>query len=183
MVDRTDIHAKHMTATEFAALPETAVPTQLINGVVVVSPSPEYIHQSISANIFIMLKSLISDGKVLYAPMDVHLDEANVVQPDVMWIQEGGKCKVVGKFLRGAPNLVVEILSPATAHYDKNEKFRLYERYGVGEYWIIDPTASTVAVWRLDDENFTAVGTFGAEDTFLSPLLNQDIDGKVVFAD
>jgi Uma2 family endonuclease len=183
MVDRTDSHAKHMTASEFAMLPETLTPTQLIDGVVIVSPSPEYIHQVLSANIFRVIDQLVSNGKVLFAPLDLYLDDENVFQPDVLWMREGGKCRVEGKFLHGAPALVVEILSPATQQYDKNHKFRIYEQHGVEEYWIVDPKTSRVSVWQSVEGRFEDVGGFGITDIFASPLLSADIHGQKVFAD
>jgi Uma2 family endonuclease len=183
MVDRTDIHAKHMTATEFLALPETLTPTQLINGVVVVSPSPFFIHQVLVANTYDMLKSLIPNGRVMFAPMDVHLDDENVFQPDVFWIAEDGDCHVEGGFLRGAPALVVEVLSQGTARYDKGPKFHVYEQHGVQEYWIVNPTTATLSLWTRKDDLFVAFGNFEKNARFTSPLLQQTIDTAAIFTE
>ena len=183
MVDRTNIHAKHMNTTEFLGLPETLTPTQLINGVVVVSPSLFYIHQVLVANVYDSLKPLIPNGKMMFAPMDVHLDDMNVFQPDVFWIAEDGACRVEDGFLRGAPALVVEVLSVGTARYDKDAKFHSYEQHGVQEYWIVNPTAASLTVWTLTDEQFVEYGTFDANDHFTSPLLQQAIDTTTIFTE
>ncbi len=82
-----------------------------------------------------MLDRLIPDGEVFVAPLDVYLDEVNIVQPDVMWIAADSQCvEVEGRHLRGAPKLGLAVLSPSTVRHDKSTKFRLYEKHGVREY-------------------------------------------------
>lgn len=163
-----------MSAQEFLQLPESNQPTELINGEVIMAPAPELSHQDIVLQIAALLKSTIGDGKVRIAPVDVHLDEVTVVQPDVLWTAPNSQClPVEGKHLRGAPELVVEVLSPTTARYDKGIKFDLYEQYGVREYWIVDPVSEYMEVFCLDDSKFVRHGVWGPEDTFASPLMGQ----------
>jgi Uma2 family endonuclease len=184
MVDRTDLHTKHMRADAFLRLSETLIPTELINGVVIVSPSPEIRHQDVSSNTNDILKRLIPNGKVYYAPMDVRFDAQNVVQPDLFWVSEHGNCqRIEGKYFAGPPELIVEILSPSTARRDYETKFALYEQYGVREYWIIDLDSNSVAVWSLNGEEFREVGRFGEGDTFHSPLLTSEILINEIFTE
>lgn len=165
-----------MTAAEFFALPESMLPTQLIDGAMLVSPAPELTHQDVVLLVAIFLKHKAPGGKVYIAPVDVHLDDHNVPQPDILWIAPDGKAvSVEGKHLRGAPDLVVEVLSPGTSRLDKKQKFQLYEKHGVREYWMIDPAGQWLEVWSLAEEDgkrkFNLVGVFGPGDEFTSPLL------------
>ncbi len=176
------IQTRRMTAREFLALPTTNLPYELIHGEEIMSPSPTLSHQLLSSRLFKLIERLAPGGIVLYAPVDVYLDEANVVQPDVLWVAEGGACKPVeGKYLRGAPDLTAEILSPGTALRDKKDKFRLYEKFGVREYWIIDPDEAFLEIWAPREGHFVLVDVFGPTDACKSPLLGE-VDLKALFA-
>jgi Uma2 family endonuclease len=170
-----DIVKTHMTAAEFLALPETNQPTQLIDGEIIVSPSPVPVHQRVVLKSARVLESLIPDGEVFVSPIDVYLDESNVVQPDILWIAAGGKCVVGEKYLSGPPDLIVEVLSPSTAREDRTVKFLLYEKFGVREYWMVDP-AKLIEVWVLDGGRFVRQGIYKIDEMFNSPVLS----GKIV---
>lgn len=172
-----------MTASDFLQLPETTAPTELIQGEVVVSPAPRVSHQRISHRLVNLLDSLISNGEVFYSPADVRLDDHNVVQPDVFWIsQANNQCNLVDDaYFQGPPDLIVEILSAGTARRDKRTKFDLYEKYGVREYWIADPTQQLIEVWQLENIHYQRVGVFGAIDTFTSPILDKEVVLKHIF--
>ncbi len=175
------VQTRRMTAHEFLALPTTNLPHELIHGEEIMSPSPTLSHQRLSSRLFKLIERLAPGGTVLYAPLDVYLDEENVAQPDVFWATEGGTCKLVeGKYLSGAPDLTVEILSPGTVLRDKRDKFRLYEKFGVREYWIVDPDERFLEIWQLREGRFTHVGVFGSTDTCTSPLLGE-LDLKAIF--
>jgi len=162
-----------LTAAEFLAQPETMDKQELLNGVVIVSPAPIPAHQQIARAVFRLLDELTSDGELIFAPSDVHLGD-DVVQPDIFWIADGGQCGIVdGQYWRGAPDLIVEILSPATAKYDRGAKYDLYQREGVREYWIIDPAMKTLEVYAHDGARFNRHGAYDAQNTFQSPVLNQ----------
>jgi Uma2 family endonuclease len=160
-----------MSATEFFALPEMNTPTELIDGELIMAPSPVPKHQGISAETYVVLRGLIPNGKLFYAPIDVYLDEGNVVQPDILWVAEGGQCQITDKRLVGAPDLIVEILSPGTTRRDRREKYELYERFGVREYWMIDPDEEYVEVHHLQDGRFQRQGVYIPEQTFESRVL------------
>jgi Uma2 family endonuclease len=175
------VQTRRMTAREFLALPTTNMPYELIHGEEIMSPSPTLSHQRLSSRLFKLIERLVPNGIVLYAPLDVYLDEENVVQPDVLWVAEGGACKpVADKYLSGAPDFIAEILSPGTALRDKKDKFRLYEKFGVREYWIIDPDELLLEIWELREGHFAFVDVFGPTDACKSPLLGE-VDLKAIF--
>jgi Uma2 family endonuclease len=165
-----------MTADEFLQLPESQTLTELIDGDVIVAPAPELGYQDSVLASASFIKVLAQAGKVYIAPVDVHFDDGNVVQPDVMWLSPDSACfPAEGKRLIGAPDLIVEVLSPSTALRDKGVKFRLYEQYGVREYWLIDPAARYVEVWWRDGEKFALQGVFGEAETFASVVLGEKV--------
>jgi Uma2 family endonuclease len=180
MADQTQIR---MTATEFFQLPQSAQPTELIDGELLVSPSPVPEHQRVSRRLVILLNSIIPDGELFYAPVDVYLDEANVVQPDILWVAENSRCKIGDKRLEGPPDLIVEVFSPGTARKDKITKFRLYERHGVSEYWMVDPQERYLEVYRLESRQYILQSVYEPGMTFTSPVLNERrIDVSQIFA-
>ena len=111
-------------------------------------------------------------GEFFYAPCDVVLSDTDVVQPDLLFVSRGRERLLRGgENVRGAPDLVVEILSPATADRDRGHKRELYGRHGVTEYWLVDPIAETVSIHRQRAGVLAATRTFGREQTLRSPLL------------
>ena len=119
------------------------------------SPSPLRSHQSISGRLYTQLSNFLR-GKtceVFAAPFDVRLcadgDDGTVVQPDILVVCDQSKFDPDGRGVVGAPDLIIEILSPSTARHDLVTKFRLYQREGVREYWTVDPDRKTVAAHVL----------------------------------
>jgi Uma2 family endonuclease len=138
---------------------------ELIDGVPYnMSPAPTFTHQKVSGNIFAAFHHYLLDKacEVLAAPFDVRLSEEeqdgdqeafHVIQPDIVVICD--RHKIDRRGCKGAPDLVVEILSPGTAvKRDRRDKFRLYEKYGVREYWIVDPLHETIEVYLLQENGF-----------------------------
>jgi len=126
------------------------------------SPAPGIRHQRVVNRINILLsthKGLPGRCSVFIAPTDVVLSEHDVVQPDVLVVCD--EKKITEQNIQGVPDLVVEVLSPNTALKDKREKRLLYERAGVREYIIIDPTEQYVERYILDEE-----GAYGLPDIF-----------------
>jgi len=111
-------------------------------------------------------------GKVFHAPCDVVLSNTDVVQPDLLFVShERAHLLLGGASILGAPDLVVEILSPSTAGRDRTLKRGPYAKHGVQEYWLIDPDARTVTVLRLAGGAFEMVRLYGAGETMTSPML------------
>jgi len=174
-----------MTAAEYRQLPETTQPTELIEGEIIVSPAPTNDHQSIVRQFVLLLCSMLPSEQVMFAPLDVHLDDETVVQPDVFWVSGAdSRCRLGDDgYWYGAPDLVIEVLSPGTARRDKAEKFRLYEKYGVREYWLADPDARYAEVWRRAGEasRFEQQGVYGPDESFESALLGQVVTLAPIF--
>lgn len=182
MVDATQTR---LTAAEFEQLPETNTPTELIAGEVIMTPAPKYAHQKTVFVLAKLIEQLGPGGITCIAPIDVYLDEANVVQPDVFWVGGEESRAQLGDdgYWHGAPDLVVEVLSPATARHDKREKFNLYEKHGTREYWLVEPEAEYIEVWQLVEGRYRRQGIFGPENSFQSTVLgNQKVELSVVFA-
>ena len=181
----------HFTYGDYVTWPDDER-WELIDGVAYdMSPAPGARHQLISSELVAQLVTHLRNSpcRVLAAPFDVRLpqgDEADefidtVVQPDLVVVCD--RKKLDEKGCKGAPDLVVEILSPTTGRKDLNEKFRLYERAGVKEYWIIHPLDQTVMVFRHDGERFGRPDMFAREGGIAVPLLGElTIDLQQLFA-
>jgi Uma2 family endonuclease len=141
------------TYAEFARLPsEGSTRYEVVDGEVCVTPSPTSRHQGIAMRLSSLLHVFAEShglGAVFPAPLDVLLGEGDYVQPDILFIRKGRRDLLTDRGVEGAPDLVVEILSPSTAARDRGIKLERYRLYGVPEYWIVDPDADTVEVWRL----------------------------------
>lgn len=147
---------------------------ELLNGELILSPSPKEIHQYISSILHIMIGTFVRErslGKVYYSPFDVVLSDTNVVQPDILFISNERADIITSDNVQGAPDLVVEILSPATAERDRTVKLDLYATHGVKEYWIVDPDAKTITVLLRGEGGLGVVGIYGEGETLRSPTL------------
>ncbi len=144
---------RQYTYEDYARLPEGA-PYQLIGGELVMTPSPVPYHQIISGRIEFELRKFINErglGEVIDAPMDVYFSETDTYQPDIIFISKE-RLNIIGeKKIEGPPDLVVEILSEATAYYDLKHKKNVYEKTGVKEYWIVDPIEKSIEVYENAD--------------------------------
>jgi Uma2 family endonuclease len=160
-----------LTVEDYRQLPETGPRYQLIEGDLFMAPAPNRFHQNISLNVAVILYKYLEKnplGSVYTAPFDVYLDEINAVQPDVVFVSKGNDI-LTAQGVAGAPDFVVEVLSPKTAHLDKQSKRRVYARAGVKELWIIDPDTRTTHVYWLQKDPNKPAKTYGIRDTFTSP--------------
>ncbi|RYY24545.1 MAG: Uma2 family endonuclease [Sphingobacteriaceae bacterium] len=148
---------KKYTEADYNLLEEGA-PFQLINGDLIMSPAPIAYHQILSGKLFKaidnFLEQQVLDGICLFSPIDVRLDDENTFQPDLIYISGERKPELLHNQIMGAPDLVVEILSPSTAYYDLRQKKDIYERFGVKEYLIVDPLAKNIELFVLENEEF-----------------------------
>ena len=110
-------------------------------------------------------------GDVYFAPTDVVLSDVDVAQPDLLFVSAEREQIITPENVQGAPDLVVEILSPATAERDRTIKLDLYARRGVKEYWIVDPDARTIMVLLRGETRFEVVGIYNEGQTLRSPTL------------
>jgi Uma2 family endonuclease len=114
--------------------------------------APNTFHQTIASNIVAIINLHLArrpGGRLYFAPLDVYLTDTNVFQPDVLFIREGRESIIEEDGLHGAPDCVVEILSPHTARYDINAKREVYARCGVEELWLVYPQAKRIDVYFL----------------------------------
>ncbi|CAN5864405.1 Uma2 family endonuclease [soil metagenome] len=165
-----------MTYSDLLALPDDGLRHELIDGEHVVTPAPVSRHQIILANLFRMIGSYTHAtkcGVTLFAPSDIVFTDYDVVEPDLMYFSTVRYTQVVTeKNAQGAPDLVVEILSPGTRRRDEGTKRRLYERMQVGEYWTVDPMREIITIHRLTGGRYSGSElSFGnSESTMTTPL-------------
>ncbi|MBI2889974.1 MAG: Uma2 family endonuclease [Nitrospirae bacterium] len=164
------------TYEDYCLLPEDKR-YELIEGDLYMTPAPATRHQSISKYVlYAFVSQLERTGMavVFNAPIDVYLSDENVVQPDVLAIAIERKGIVKEKYIRGAPDLVVEILSSEHPERDRTIKRKLYHKFGVKEYWIVDPEARSVEIWSWDQDGFKLAGssTTGAVTSHTFPSLS-----------
>lgn len=120
------------------------------------TPAPSYEHQDIQSTIVRILINYIFDnklGKLLFAPIDVILDNKNVVQPDILFLSNEKRNLIQKRGIFGAPDLVIEIISPSSRYRDIFEKKELYEKFGVKEYWLVDYYMKNIEILVLDENN------------------------------
>ncbi len=168
----TETKVKRMNYADYAAIPADDKRHEIIEGEWYMTPAPELAHQRVSRNLQVLLHLHVVEhrlGEVLDAPVDVVLSEHTVVQPDLLFVSAERASILTVKNVRGAPDLVVEILSPSTAAIDRGEKRAVYEGAGVREYWIVDPAASSFELHEFSSPRRTRVYT--GDQSFESALL------------
>ena len=171
---------------DYRSLPESDTKRyELIEGELIAVPSPSTYHQRIAGNLEYILREFVQTSNLGYiydAPCDVVLSEENVLQPDILFITRERSQIITKENIQGSPDLVIEILCPSTAERDRTHKRTLYARYGVREYWIVDPDERTVEIMTLREEGSEAVGVYQGEARVESPLLSGlMIDLKRIF--
>ncbi|MBI5470729.1 MAG: Uma2 family endonuclease [Ignavibacteriae bacterium] len=147
------------TIADFERLPEGTL-VQLIDGELVMSPAPTSIHQLILAELVFHLTSFVKQnqrGTVLFSPIDVYFSDIEAYQPDIVYVAKSRRQVITEKGIRGAPDLVMEILSPSTGYHDLIHKKGVYESYGVKEYWIVDPGERQIQVLENVNGKFEIV--------------------------
>jgi Uma2 family endonuclease len=164
------------TIEDYMLFPEDGKRHEIIEGEHVVSPSPLTRHQRILRQLFNAINNFLQQhplGEVLCAPMDVVLSNLNVVQPDILFIATSNAAIITEKNIQGPPNLVIEILSESTRKTDEVVKRRLYARYGVQEYWVVDPELETVKIYRITGADYLRVSELSCEAhaSLTTPLL------------
>lgn len=172
-----------MTAEEYFELPETNEIEELLDGEYIVSPPPTITHQFVVGNAFFFLRTSAAQGQTVLSPAAIRFEADHVLEPDLFWIRPDGDCQPINnRYWEGAPDLVIEVLSPSTAKRDRGIKFDTYERHGIREYWLVDLDAQFVEVYRHEAGNFKRVGVYGVEQKFTSTPLGVEVEVKTFFA-
>jgi Uma2 family endonuclease len=163
------------TYSHYAALPDEGKRYEIIDGVLyLMPPSPNESHQGVVAWLVMYLMihiKVAGRGNVYPAPFDVELTFNTVVQPDIVVVLNESLQKIIPSHVVGAPDLVVEVLSPGTARHDRVKKYNAYARARVREYWIVDPRKETVEVMSLEGETYHAIGVFSGEQKIPSLVI------------
>jgi len=175
---------RRFTYQEYAKLPEGA-DFQLIDGEIVMTPSPGTVHQEVQARLGFLLQQFLQTtnwGKLFYAPTDVYFTEHDTFQPDILIVSKARFDIIKEQRIEDAPDLVVEILSPSTGYYDLAQKKRVYESFGVSEYWIVDPMEKTVDIFENGENGFGLVSQARRSGRVSSSLLQDfSVDAEKLF--
>jgi Uma2 family endonuclease len=180
------VQAPMLTVQDYRSLPETGPRYQLIEGDLYMSPAPNRYHQDISRNLELILGNYLKSnpiGKIYDAPFDVVLDPYDVFQPDILFVSDQRKSILTEAGAEGAPDFIVEILSPKTARLDLEAKRKVYLRHGVRELWIIDPEQHIIVIYRSEIDLHKPVAPHREGDVIECPLFpGLRIDTVEVFA-
>lgn len=162
------------TYQDYIHFPDNGKRYQIIDGEVYMTPAPVPYHQKILWKLAELLGRFVKEdnlGEVFIAPCDVLLSDVDIVQPDIFFISTEKLAIIQDKYIEGAPNLVIEILSPYTQKLDRITKKRLYESYKVAEYWIVDTDKKTLEVLSLKGSSYKTMGVYKEEDNVASELI------------
>lgn len=167
-----------LTYEDFLRFPDDGLRHELIDGVHYVTASPAWRHQELLGRLYLAIGNHLAAhpgiGHVVLSPFDTVFSQWDVVEPDLIFVATNQMEIVTEANIQGAPALVVEILSPSTRKRDLGIKQQLFDRGGVREYWVVDPIAKDVAVYRRGpDGGLPKVLQLGTDDnaTLSSPLL------------
>ena len=177
MAETVPLHeVQKLSYEDYALIPDDGRRHEILDGEHVMSPAPKTKHQRIVSRLDRSLGSFVEEhglGEVFVAPFDVLLSDYDVVQPDVCFVSDERRLIVNEDNCKGAPDLVVEVLSSSTRRRDLVEKRKRYERFGVREYWVVDPEIDAVQVFRRDGGGaYVRAAELSAEadDVLTSPL-------------
>ena len=164
-----------LTVRDYLAIPEDDENRyELIDGELYMAPGASWEHQESIINLGSTLRDFVRAnrfGRVVASPVDVYLSNEDVFQPDIVFVSVERMDIIHRSGVHGAPDLVVEMLSPSTERRDLTIKRERYEMFGVREYWLADTIGKTITVLRARDGVFELVGVFGEGMTVETPLI------------
>jgi Uma2 family endonuclease len=175
---------KVYTYADLATFPDDNLRREIIDGELFVTAAPFLRHQKILLELayaFVARLKIHGGGEVYVAPADVVLSDVNVVEPDLLFVPDDRRDILTERNLQGAPTLVVEVVSDT--RMDRVRKRDLYERFGVPEYWIVDPEADRVEVYRLTGDGYAKPEILEPDETLTyDGLPGLEIDLTQLFA-
>ena len=164
-----------LTVQDYLSIPEEDENRyELIDGELYMAPAPTWEHQESIVNLASMLRDFVRAnelGRVVTSPVDVYLSDEDVFQPDIVFVSIERLHIVQSSGVHGAPDLVIEMLSPSTEQRDLTIKRERYAMFDVKEYWLAAPIAKTITVLRLQNGSFEHIGVFTEGMTLETPLL------------
>ncbi|MBI3359091.1 MAG: Uma2 family endonuclease [Nitrospirae bacterium] len=175
------------TYEDYLLFPQDGKRHELIDGEHFMSPAPKTFHQSILGHLFTAFSNFLKQsklGKVFMAPTDVVLSDLDVVEPDLLFIASANLHFITENNIQGAPDLVVEVLSPSSRKTDEMIKRKLYQQYGVQEYWIVDPELQMVKIYRMTESGYVRTAELSSEknEILTTPLLpGMEIELTAIF--
>jgi Uma2 family endonuclease len=166
---RPIVKGTHLTYEEYRALPEDGNRYEVVEGELVMTAAPIVEHQRVSRNLQFILDSYIRAsnwGELFSAPIEVFLGEEDFVQPDLVCVSRARQEIIKEKNIEGAPDLIVEILSPTTTRTDRVVKAKVYARRQVPHYWIVDPVAHTLEAFQWENGSYRLAAANAENETF-----------------
>ena len=151
-----------LTSEDYVLLPNDRNRYELLEGELNVTPAPSTKHQTTSGNVFVLLAHYIKErdlGKLFHAPIDVILEPTSVLQPDLLFVSKARQQIITERAVEGAPDLVIEILSPGTSRTDRVTKAQIYARHTVPAYWIVDPEQEAIEIYLLEADGYRLTAT------------------------
>jgi Uma2 family endonuclease len=162
-----------LTYDDYCLLPNDGKRYEIIEGELFVTPAPNFLHQIIVTRLTRYLSAFVEDnqlGLVFVSPFDVVFSQFDVVEPDLLYVSKARSSVLTDKNVQGSPDLVIEVLSPSTSKIDRTTKLKLYARFGVEEYWIIDPEGPAAEIYRREKQSLELAAKLDAKDPLTSPL-------------
>jgi Uma2 family endonuclease len=164
---------RRYTYDDLASFPDDNLRRELIDGELIVTPSPRFRHQVVLTELLFALVTWTKQhgGRAVPARTDVRFSDETVLEPDVLLVRAEHYDRIEEKYVSAAPDLVAEVSSPSTRHLDRVRKRAVYERFGVPEYWFVDLDSDCVEVHRLVDGRYPEPQVLTLGDTLTSAQL------------
>jgi Uma2 family endonuclease len=174
-----------LTHKDYLQFPEDRFRYEVIDGELYMSPSPKVLHQRTLLQLSVILQNFLNIkpiGEIIIAPIDVVLNDSDIVVPDIIFIASANKKILTENNVQGAPDMIIEILSRYNPSNDLVRKKALYELYGVKEYWIVDPQEKAVVIYSLVNGKYAEARQLERKDKLRSAMLHGlEIDLEDIF--
>ncbi len=174
------------TYEDYAAIPNDGNRYEILEGELAVTPAPNLKHQTVSINLIVLLSQHIRKkdlGKLYHATVDLILESTSILQPDLLFVAKARQSILTNRAIEGAPDLIVEILSPSTSRTDRVTKAHIYARHRVPAYWIVDPEQEAVEVYLLNADSYRLAATLqGDAPMSMPPFTNFTLAAKDIFS-
>jgi Uma2 family endonuclease len=179
------VAVRKLTWDDLKDLPEAAGRTEIVDGDLVVSPTPSYDHQRIATALTVAIGPFVKQhglGEFFGAPVHVVLAEHANFEPDLCFLANVNLHRLQDPVIAGPPDLIIEIISEGNRTHDTVVKFQSYARYGVAEYWLVDQRNQRINVWSLRQEGYVSLGAFAPGEMIQSRVLQGlELDASEIF--